>query len=56
MRSARRKSTSAPTGGVAEGAGEERLPDADGSEEDHVLVALEEAEAEEVLPRDPGRR
>ena len=31
------------TGGVAEGAGQEGLPDADGPHEDHVLVPFEEA-------------
>lgn len=36
-------------GGVTEGAGEEGLPDADGAEEEDVLLALEEAEREEVL-------
>ncbi len=35
--------------GMAERTGEEGLPDADGSEEDHVLVAVEEAETEQVL-------
>ena len=36
-------------GGVAEGAGQEGFPDPDGAEEDHVLLALEEAEGEELL-------
>lgn len=35
-------------GRMAEGAGEKRFADADGAEEDHVLVALDEAEGEEV--------
>lgn len=34
---------------VAEGAGEEGLPDAHRPEEDHVLAALEEAQGEEAL-------
>lgn len=38
-----------PAGRVAEGAGEECLPDAHGPEEDHVLAALEECQGEEVL-------
>ncbi len=37
-----------PAGGVTKGAGEKRLADADGTEEDDVLLALEEAEAEEI--------
>lgn len=37
------------TGGVAERTGEEGLPDPDRSDKDRVLVALEEAQAEEVL-------
>ena len=36
-------------GGVAERTGQEGLPDTDGSEEDRVLVALEEAEREEIF-------
>ena len=35
-------------GGVSQRAGEKRFPDADGAEEDGVLVALDEAETEEV--------
>ncbi len=35
-------------GGVAEGAGQEGLADADGAEEDDVFVAFDEAETEEV--------
>ena len=35
-------------GGVAEGRGEKGLSDTDGSHEDHVLLALDEAEGEEV--------
>ena len=35
-------------GGVSQRAGEKRFPDADGAEEDGVLMALEEAETEEV--------
>jgi len=38
-----------PAGGVAQRAGEEGLAHAHGPEEDHVLLALEEAEGEEVL-------
>ena len=34
---------------MAEGAGEEGLAHADGAEEDHILLALEEAEREEIL-------
>jgi hypothetical protein len=33
---------------VAEGAGEEGLANADGPEEEHILVTFEEAEAEEI--------
>ena len=36
-------------GGVAECAGKERLPHADWTEEDHILAAFDEAEAEELL-------
>lgn len=35
-------------GGVAERAGEEGLPDANGAEEDHVFLPFDEAEAEEI--------
>lgn len=35
-------------GGVTERRGEERLPDADRSQQDHVLLTLDEAEREEV--------
>jgi len=38
-----------PAGRVTECAGKERLPYADGPDEDHVFVALEEAEREEIL-------
>ena len=38
-----------PTGRVAERASEEGFPYAGRAEEDHVLVALEEAQAEEIL-------
>ena len=37
-----------PAGGVAEGRGEVGLSDPDRAEEDHVLAALDEAEAEEL--------
>lgn len=36
------------TGSVAESASEKCLPDADGTEKDHVLVTFDEAEREEV--------
>jgi hypothetical protein len=36
------------TGGVAERAGEKRLADTDGAKEDDILLALDEAEAEEI--------
>jgi hypothetical protein len=39
---------SGAAGAVTEGAGEERLADADGPEEEDVLLALEEPEAEEI--------
>jgi hypothetical protein len=39
---------SGPAGAVTEGAGEERFADADGSEEEDVLTALQEPEAEEI--------
>jgi hypothetical protein len=39
---------SGPAGAVSEGTGKEGLSDADGSEEEDVLVALEETEAEEI--------
>ena len=39
---------SGAAGAVAEGAGEKGLPHADGAEEDDVLAALEEGEAEEI--------
>jgi hypothetical protein len=39
---------SGSAGAVSEGTGEEGLADADGPEEEDVLVALEEAEAEEI--------
>lgn len=39
---------SGTAGGVAESAGEEGFADADGAEEDHVLVAFDEAEGEEI--------
>jgi len=37
------------TGRMPEGSRQERLADADGAEEDDVLLALEEAEREQVL-------
>jgi hypothetical protein len=40
---------SGAAGGMAEGTGEEGLPDPDGAEEDRVLLAFEEAEGEELL-------
>ena len=37
------------TSRVAQSGGQQRLPDADRTEEDHVLVAFEEAQREELL-------
>jgi hypothetical protein len=38
-----------PASGMADGTGQKRLPHSDRAEEDDILVAFEEAEAEEVL-------